>query len=1418
MSATRLSYTDVLTDEFEYFFGAPEAREWTIEERAIRELPSLADRIKAIKATEFAQGVVPRRFFVLHQYALSAELEAKRELTGKEAVLAGFDLMVRDAQLFEKLLDDEKVRKSLREADSLLLRKLVSVPHARRLLLENRGLRSRIANDAALVAVFTQRSSALRLTISSGLSRNYQTVYPILSTIADSKQLSDYLIAEDVKDLDDKKLEGRRRRKLLVDLLEPDVSTAWLAGLRQKGPSIFKRPPRSAYLSFEDRAKVAARADVLLALLESPPIPQAEPKALHDPGPAPEIPAAELSQFNIFLLETVFDDYIADGHDMRDLYSRIHEKNMAALCLSGGGIRSATFNLGVLQGLAEKKLLTQFHYVSTVSGGGYIGSWLSSWIRRHAEGPAGVAADLAAEPADPLSPEVQPIQHLREYSSYLAPRGTALSVDTWTIVATYLRNLVLNWTMFLPALAAFLAFPRVIEVLVVSAMHGPPGSTTRGVLSPFVNYSAYIALGAGLLGVIMVGVIRPALDQPSGPSEDAQTLRAKRNTVWLWLVPLFAGAIAFTTMWAALMRGETWVFFENTRLYEDGLAVIEDGKLVWWTFPPIFIAGNLLAAVLYLIRHVAAKEVPPLHDRPFKKWAQRFGDDYRAGDIRIVGMRDAIIGALRGIRFGPFFSALRSLFSKPHYRERVLGELAGAFGAGLVGALLLNALFRLAFDPATLMEADRVPRLEVFVCTAIPLFLLVFFLSASLHVGLTTPWSSEHDREWWSRTGALIFVFGIVYLVVSVSAILLPMIVLELPPYVASIGGVSAFAMWLLSRGNRTAANLKEREMIGAAPWAGVVLKVAALICLLVAVALISLATTFVLDKSGFVMSSVRIDAPVLDGWKKAEAIQRHLNVLRNVSSELLIVFIAILVVIAKVMSRALNVNTYSMHAMYRNRLIRAYLGASRWTRRPDPFTGFDPQDDIRMWQLRPEVIWPSSFIDPDAFLKKLHAGSEVAGSPFMQLEEPVRRHVAVYVANSSAANRDDVQAEVVSELNALMLKKDIEHDVDADPCLELLRENRRFLDRYFAGVLEPMPVDGTIEKPRTSPVNKDIIVGSSSDRRRPGLHVVNMALNLVGGDNLAWRERKADSFTVTPLHAGNRRLGYRDSSEYGAQLSLGTAMAISGAAVSPNMGYNSSPVVTFLMTLFNARLGWWLGNPGAAGQATYEEPGPVHSLQSIVDEAFGRTNDKSPYVFLSDGGHFDNLGLYEMVLRRCRYIVACDVSADRRYAFGDLANAIRKIRVDLGVDIELRSTVYIGPQENEKYGKYCAIGYIRYDQVDKKIDARYANVGVLVYIKPVVYNDCPTDVRHYRQENELFPHESTVDQFFSESQFESYRALGRHIVRQISEAMDTREEETIFDLVHGAAAYVYRQQAPIGDRRVQNVSDLVGWMERSLQ
>ena len=156
-------------------------------------------------------------------------------------------------------------------------------------------------------------------------------------------------------------------------------------------------------------------------------------------------------------------------------------------------------------------------------------------------------------------------------------------------------------------------------------------------------------------------------------------------------------------------------------------------------------------------------------------------------------------------------------------------------------------------------------------------------------------------------------------------------------------------------------------------------------------------------------------------------------------------------------------------------------------------------------------------------------------------------------------------------------------------------------------------------------------------------------------GHDEGYRRTRSRSVTPSRYYGGPRGV------------SLGTAITISGAAASPNMGYHSSPLVTFLMTFFNARLGWWLGNPGRAGDNTFYLSSPRFTVRPVVAEAFGLTDSTSPYVYLSDGGHFDNLGLYEMVLRRCHFIVVSDAGCDATCGLNDLGGAIRKIRADEG-------------------------------------------------------------------------------------------------------------------------------------------------------
>ena len=154
---------------------------------------------------------------------------------------------------------------------------------------------------------------------------------------------------------------------------------------------------------------------------------------------------------------------VGDEARMPALYDAIHElgEKRAALCLSGGGVRSATFALGVLQGLARAGLLTQFHYLSTVSGGGYIGSWLTAWIHRSGDDAEKVAAQLASlRPRAPLDPEPEPIAYLREFSNYLSPRAGLMSTDAWTLFGTILRNMILIWLVLVPMLTAALMLPR----------------------------------------------------------------------------------------------------------------------------------------------------------------------------------------------------------------------------------------------------------------------------------------------------------------------------------------------------------------------------------------------------------------------------------------------------------------------------------------------------------------------------------------------------------------------------------------------------------------------------------------------------------------------------------------------------------------------------------------------------------------------------------------------------------------------------------------------------------------------------------------------------------------------------------------------------------------------------------------------
>jgi hypothetical protein len=171
--------------------------------------------------------------------------------------------------------------------------------------------------------------------------------------------------------------------------------------------------------------------------------------------------------------------------------------------------------------------------------------------------------------------------------------------------------------------------------------------------------------------------------------------------------------------------------------------------------------------------------------------------------------------------------------------------------------------------------------------------------------------------------------------------------------------------------------------------------------------------------------------------------------------------------------------------------------------------------------------------------------------------------------------------------------------------------------------------------------------------------------------------------------------------------------------------------------------------------------PAPKYGLTYLLGELFGATDDTGEYVYLSDGGHFENLGLYELVKRRCRFIIASDVDADKDLSFGDLASAIRKCRSDMGIDIKIKTDRLIASGTPPFSKWHCTIADILYQQSDPAATENW----ILLYIKASLTADESADILNYKSLYPEFPHQSTADQWFTESQFESYRVLGEHVI-----------------------------------------------------
>lgn len=923
---------------------------------------------------------------------------------------------------------------------------------------------------------------------------------------------------------------------------------------------------------------------------------------------------------------------VNNSRGKRGVSTAADSNNLIGLAFSGGGIRSATFNLGVLQALAAKGLLRKFDYLSTVSGGGYIGSWLAALTQRVTRETKGsfdeVEKVLSPQKYEPNRRSEAPALHwLRLYSNYLTPHTGVISGDSWAMLGTWVRNVVLNQTILgMIFVSIYLLCQSVVLPLVLVEDDG----------------LVFLWSGAGVLALASLSMAFHVVQEAPSTVIQKKTLLQRISIPLTVMLPFVVACVLLNcALWQRTDYG--------------------DLSVGWWALVGagfyFFVWG--IVAILAKVRRLWHK-----------------GRSKRARSmvsITALLIFSPIAGAAGGCLFRVYVLLLRNLGNWTSTNWIVI-----VFGSGLAMVIMLTA--------------------------------------GTLHIGLVGRGSMDVVREWWARLGGYLTLITLGWLLLAGTCVFAPLGLRWALFELRGWKSVSAAVLWLLHNylglkaasssriSGKEAVDPKTTQTDAGQPCEAPGKKDSAIMGWLKSpVVLNALAKgapyvfivglVFLLGTAVQIATGLVFDlAETKELWTFNSGLswfalsQDYWRILESASVPWLASVGAIFFVAAAALSWRVDVNEFSLHHFYRNRLVRCYLGASNPERKPEPFTGFDPEDDVALCE---------------------------------------------------------------------------------------------FTDDYPG----PYPI-------------------------------LNAALNITGGEELGYATRRAKSFAFTPLYCGYElgapgdgalrfvcEDGYLPSfaktelgrsagglGKFGCEcgISLGTAMAISGAAASPNMGYHTSPATAFYMALFDVRLGWWMGN--SRNLKKWKSTGPALGLGYLFLEVLAQSDQERGYVYLSDGGHFENLAVYELIRRRCRLIVACDADCDPQYGFGDLLSLIEKARTDFGARIEIDYGAIRAVDGGRQCERNWVTGTIYYDPNDCK------DTGTLIIIKASMPKrktegfhlfserdrKLPDDVWRYYDQHATFPHQSTADQWFDELQFESYRALGEYIGAHAAGEIGKAVEETL--------------------------------------
>jgi hypothetical protein len=298
--------------------------------------------------------------------------------------------------------------------------------------------------------------------------------------------------------------------------------------------------------------------------------------------------------------------------------------------------------------------------------------------------------------------------------------------------------------------------------------------------------------------------------------------------------------------------------------------------------------------------------------------------------------------------------------------------------------------------------------------------------------------------------------------------------------------------------------------------------------------------------------------------------------------------------------------------------------------------------------------------------------------------------------------------------------------------------------------------------------------------------HLINCNVILNDSEESRRRLRGGDSFILSPKYCGSSATGWIETNQWiGNSMTLSTAMAISGAAANPGAGTGGvgptrSRTVSVLMAMLNLRLGYWVPNPVLGPTRDVK---PNHFSPGLTEMLMPERKEDSAILQLSDGGHFDNLGLYELIRRNVEVIVVSDGTADPTFAFGDLLTLLPRIREDFGVAVAFDTALagsaaphlpapidaiipFVNAAGTARYPAGAALAKCGY--AFARITYANGSTGTLIYLKAAALEEMDFELLGYKGQKPDFPNETTLDQFYSEAKFEAHRGLGYNLTRQM--------------------------------------------------